>query len=124
MDSNSIGNVISHIKQDVDRVQSEVNELYKTVYKGNGSPSLVSQTLKLEEKISHVETNLNHKLDNITAIVNEKFLNLSNQISSEFQHKKMKVEGSWKIKVAIISSIFALVTSILPTLLNLFASHK
>lgn len=124
MDTNSFSSLISHIEQNVERVQSEVNELYKTVYKGNGSPSLVSQTVKLEEKIAHVEANLNHKLDNITAIVNEKFSNLSNQISYEFEHKKMKVEGSWKIKVAIISSIFALAASVLPTVINFFILHK
>jgi len=134
MDNIQLSGALSHIKNDIDRVQSEVNELYKTVYKGNGSPSLVSQTINLENKISNVEHSLNQKLDsmreemklqlhNITSIVNEKFFNLSNQITSEFEHKKIKMEGSWKIKVAVVSSIFALITSILPTLLSFFKNH-
>jgi len=134
MDNIQLSGALSHIKNDIDRVQSEVNELYKTVYKGNGSPSLVSQTMNLENKISNVEHSLNQKLDsmreemklqlhNITSIVNEKFFNLSNQITSEFEHKKIKMEGSWKIKVAVVSSIFALITSILPTLLSFFKNH-
>jgi len=133
VDTSKIEGIISHIKNDVDRVQSEVNELYKTVYKGNGSPSLVSQSLKLENQIVSVETSLNQKLDgireemklqmlNITNIVNEKFSHLSHQITSEFEHKKIKMEGSWKIKVAVVSSIFALITSLLPTLLSILSN--
>jgi hypothetical protein len=107
----------------------EVNELYKTVYKGNGTPSLISQALSLEGRIKGVENNLNQKLDsmhkemnlqliNITSVVNEKFTNLSHQITSEFEQKKIKMEGSWKIKVAIISSVCALLASFLPAVLN------
>lgn len=134
MDNIQLSGALSHIKNDIDRVQSEVNELYKTVYKGNGSPSLVSQAMNLENKISNVELSLNQKLDsmreetrlqlhNITSIVNEKFTNLSSQITSEFEHKKIKMEGSWKIRVAVVSSIFALLTSILPTILSFFKNH-
>lgn len=134
MDDTQLSGALSHIKNDIDRVQSEVNELYKTVYKGNGSPSLVSQTMNLENKISNVEHSLNQKLDsmreemklqlhNITSIVNEKFYNLSNQITSEFEHKKIKMEGSWKLKVAVVSSIFALLASILPTLVSFLKNH-
>jgi coproporphyrinogen III oxidase-like Fe-S oxidoreductase len=120
---------IDPLRNDIRRIEIEVNELYKTVYKGNGTPSLISQALSLEGRIKGVENNLNQKLDsmhkemnlqllNITSVVNEKFTNLSHQITNEFEHKKIKMEGSWKIKVAIISSVCALLASFLPTVLN------
>ena len=120
---------IDPLRNDIRRIEMEVNELYKTVYKGNGTPSLISQALSLEGRIKGVENNLNQKLDsmhkemnlqliNITSVVNEKFTNLSHQITSEFEQKKIKMEGSWKIKVAIISSVCALLASFLPAVLN------
>ena len=120
---------IDPLRNDIRRIEVEVNELYKTVYKGNGTPSLISQALSLEGRIKGVENNLNQKLDsmhkemnlqliNITSVVNEKFTNLSHQITSEFEQKKIKMEGSWKIKVAIISSVCALLASFLPAVLN------
>ena len=120
---------IDPLRNDIRRIEMEVNELYKTVYKGNGTPSLISQALSLEGRIKSVENNLNQKLDsmhkemnlqlrNITSVVNEKFTNLSHQITNEFEHKKIKMEGSWKIKVAIISSVCALLASFLPAVLS------
>lgn len=120
---------IDPLRNDIRRIEMEVNELYKTVYKGNGTPSLISQALSLEGRIKGVENNLNQKLDsmhkemnlqliNITSVVNEKFTNLSHQITNEFEHKKIKMEGSWKIKVAIISSVCALLASFLPAVLS------
>jgi hypothetical protein len=108
----------------------EVNELYKTVYKGNGAPSLISQAMSLEGKIKSVENNINQKIDsmreetrlqllNITSVVNEKFTNLSHQISNEFEQKKVKMEGSWKLKIAVVSSVFALLTSAFPVIIQL-----
>jgi hypothetical protein len=120
---------IDPLRNDIRRIEIEVNELYKTVYKGNGTPSLISQALSLEGRIKGVENNLNQKLDsmhkemnlqliNITSVVNEKFTNLSHQITNEFEHKKIKMEGSWKIKVAIVSSVCALLASFLPAVLS------
>ena len=128
----NIQGCIDPIRNDIKRIEIEVNELYKTVYKGNGTPSLISQTLSLENRIDSVENNLNQKLDsihkemnlqliNITSVVNEKFTNLSHQITDEFEHKKIKMEGSWKIKVAIISSVCALLASFLPAVLSFFS---
>ena len=128
----NIQSSIEPLKNDLRRIEIEVNELYKTVYKGNGTPSLITQATSLEGKIKGVENNLNQKLDsireemrlnltNITAVVNERFANLSHQITSEFEQKKIKMEGSWKIKVAVVSSIFALLASVLPALINILA---
>jgi hypothetical protein len=128
----NIQSSIEPLRNDLRRIEMEVNELYKTVYKGNGTPSLITQATSLEGKINSVEDNLNQKLDsireemrlnltNITAVVNERFANLSHQITSEFEQKKIKMEGSWKIKVAVVSSVFALLASVLPALINILA---
>lgn len=124
-------NDVHVIKSDIKRIESEVNDLYKTVYKGNGSPSLVSQTNKLENTIKHLEKNIDSKIENleetmktriidITNLISEKFKHLEHQISYEFENKKMTVEGNWKFKVAIVSSVTAILVSAIPYVLNQF----
>jgi len=130
VDSTHLHGFLEPLKNDVRRIEMEVNELYKTVYKGNGAPSLISQAMSLEGKIKSVENNINQKIDsmreetrlqllNITSVVNEKFTNLSHQISNEFEQKKVKMEGSWKLKIAVVSSVFALLTSAFPVIIQL-----
>jgi len=116
---------LNAIRSDVKRIESEVNELYKTVYKGNGSPSLVSQTIKFQNSIDNLKTNLDQKIESleegmglriadITNLINEKFKHLELQIHHEFEAKKINVEGSWKMKVAVVSSITAIIASLVP----------
>jgi len=122
---------ITALRSDISRIQTEVNELYKTVYKGNGSPSLVSQSIKLDQSIRNLEKNLDSKIEtledtmktrivDITNLISEKFRHLEVQISHEFENKKMTVEGNWKFKVAVLSSITAIVASGIPFILNQF----
>lgn len=116
---------IDALRSDVKRIETEVNELYKTVYKGNGTPSLVSQTIKFQNSIENLKSNLDTKIENleegmglriadITNLINEKFKHLELQIHHEFEAKKIGIEGSWKMKVAIVSSVTAVIASIIP----------
>jgi len=111
-----------HTKE-LTQVKKELESLYKTVYQGNGSPSLVSQVSKLESKINSLENMLEHKLEalesemglkfkNITDVVTEKFSNLSDQINSEFTKEKNVLDKKWSHKTAIFTGILASFTSI------------
>jgi len=94
------------------QVKKELESLYKTVYQGNGSPSLVSQVTKLESKINSLETMLEHKLEtlesemglkfkNITEVVTEKFANISSQIATEFTKKSASSQSQWSFRTEL-----------------------
>lgn len=120
----------AHTKE-LTQVKKELESLYKTVYQGNGSPSLVSQVSKLESKINSLETMLEHKLEalesemglkfkNITEVVTEKFANISSQIATEFTKKSVSSQSQWSFRTAITTSIIASATSLLVLLLSEF----
>jgi coproporphyrinogen III oxidase-like Fe-S oxidoreductase len=120
---------IEPLSKDVKRIQDEVDDLYKTIYKGNGSPSLVSQSLKMDNSLKSLQENLDTKIDGlenemrlriveITNLLNEKFKNLEQQITYEFDHRKINKVGSWKFKVAVVSAVTAFITYTLPSFLS------
>ena len=125
--------LLDPIKLDIRRLEQEVNDLYKTVYKGNGNPSLVSQTLTLDGSIKHLENTMEQRVENLeeefklrindnTSLISEKFKHLELQISNEFEHRKIKTQGAWKMRVALISAVTALCTSFVPLLLQTITS--
>ena len=104
-------------------LRKNVDALYKAVYQGNGSPSIVTQIAKLngqveslEEKVDvkfkALETEMGLKFKNITDVVTEKFSNLSDQINSEFTKEKTVLDKKWSHKTAILTGILASFTSI------------
>ena len=116
---------------DVAKLQKDVESIYKTVYTGNGTPSITTQVAKLEGQINTLSSNLDTKLDsienemrlkfiNVGEIVSEKCAHLSSQIKDEFDNKKMHKGHNHNFKTAIITSIFASVTSIVVIVLAEF----
>lgn len=104
-------------------IKKDLAALYKTVYQGNGTPSLINQITKLNEQVKSLEhkmdskfqsfeTEMGLKFKNITDIVTEKFSNLSDQIEREFTSEKQYVEKKWNHKTAITTAILASSTSI------------
>ena len=109
---------------DVIKLQKDVEAIYKTVYTGNGTPSITTQVAKLEGQINTLSSNLDTKLDsiesemrlkfiNVGEIVNEKFTNISSQIKDEFDSRKQNSSLNHNFKTAIITSVWASVTSII-----------
>jgi len=104
-------------------LRKNVESLYKAVYQGNGSPSIVTQITKLNEHVESLEekvdarfkaldTEMGLKFKNITDVVTEKFSNLSDQINSEFTKEKNVLDKKWSHKTAIFTGILASFTSI------------
>jgi hypothetical protein len=104
-------------------LRKNVDALYKAVYQGNGSPSIVTQIAKLngqveslEEKVDvkfkALENEMGLKFKNVTDVVTEKFSNLSDQINSEFSKEKTVLDKKWSHKTAILTGILASFTSI------------
>jgi coproporphyrinogen III oxidase-like Fe-S oxidoreductase len=108
--------VIASLKKDIERVEDDVEKLYETIFTGNGTPSVLSQTQSfddrlhalqegMDQKIESLETEMRLRVADITNLLNEKFKHLEIQITNEFRSKN----NNWKMKVAIISSLTALI---------------
>jgi len=116
--------------QEIEKIKQDVQSLYKTVYQGNGVPSLTNQVTQLNERldsledrivaqIESIDTEMSLKFDHITAIVNERFNNISYQISHEFERTKIKEAGSHQLKANLASAGVATCTAVIV----LFISH-
>jgi hypothetical protein len=115
---------------EVAKIKSDVEHLYKTVYQGNGKPSILNQITSIEHRLDSLEekldssfkamdTEMSLKFDNITDIVNERFSHISYQITNEFERTKTSEAGKNQLKVGIITTAIATIT----TFVSLFVSH-
>jgi hypothetical protein len=104
-------------------LKKNIESLYKAVYQGNGSPSIVTQIAKLNEQVESLEekvevrlkgleTEMGLKFKNITDVVTEKFNNLSDQINTEFSKEKVVLDKKWSHRTAVYTGILASFTSI------------
>ena len=109
--------------QEIRKIKQDVESLYKTVYQGNGSPSLTNQVTQLNERldaleeriitnIESIDTEMSLKFDHITTIVNERFNNISYQISHEFERTKIKEAGGYQLKANLASAGIATLTAV------------
>jgi len=114
---------------EINKLKSDVEHLYKTVYQGNGKPSILNQITSIEHRLDSLEEKLDSsfksmesemslKFDNITEIVNERFSHISYQISHEFENKKVTTAGSHQLKAGIITAIIATITTFAALIIN------
>jgi hypothetical protein len=105
-------------------IKEGLNTLYKTVYQGNGTPSLVTQVSRLEHRLSTLEDKMDVGFDtidkemslkfkNITEVVNEKFNNISYQIENEFAKTKEDASNKWSFKTSTLTAGIAGLSSII-----------
>lgn len=113
----------SNSSANISSIKKDLATLYKTVYQGNGTPSIINQVTKLNEQVKSLDQKMDSKFDsfetemslkfkNITDVVTEKFSNLSDQIEREFNTEKVFVEKKWNHKTAITTTILASFTSV------------
>lgn len=123
------------LNSELDKIRKEVDDLYETVYKGNGHPSLVTRVNSVEgklrglreqmdEKISHLSREHALKFDSIHQKLESKFGRLEGWIETKFsimenmmreitEHSKIDRRGGWQLKVAIITATTALIGTLL-----------
>lgn len=121
------------IESDLNKIRKEVDDLYETVYKGNGHPSLVTRVNSVEgklrglreqmdEKISHLSKENNLRFDSIHQKLESKFGRLEGWIETKFsamesmmrtmtEQDKIDRTGSWQLKAAIVGGISALIAA-------------
>ena len=115
-------------------VKKEVDDLYQTVYKGNGTPSLVTRVNSVEgklrglreqmdEKIAHLSKENSLKFDSLHQKLESKFGRLEGWIEtrlgsleqimrSSTERDKINLQGGWQIKVAMIAAMSAIVAAL------------
>lgn len=123
---------------ELSKIKNEVDDLYHTVYKGNGSPSLVTRVNGIEnklrglretldDKITHIMAENNLRFDSIHQKMESKFGRLEGWIDTKFNslekamglyRENIKIDrtGSWQLKAALITAF----TAIIGTMLALF----
>ena len=119
---------------EIAKLKSDVEHLYKTVYQGNGKPSILNQITSIEHRLDSLEekldssfksmeTEISLKFDSVTKIVNERFNHISYQISTEFESSKAKEAGKYQIKAGLITAIIATVTTFAAMALDYVIRH-
>lgn len=121
---------------EITKLKADVEHLYKTVYQGNGKPSILNQITSIEHRLTSLEEKLDAnfksmdnemslKFDNITEVVNERFSHISYQITREFEVEKVQAVGKHQLKAGLITAVIATVTTFGALLLNhlLAVSH-
>lgn len=115
--------------RDIEEMREDIHTLYKTVFQGNGTPSLVNQVSKLDTRLSALETKLDTnfssmdkeitlKFKNITDVVNERFNLISYQISQEFEKKRSDNHMHWDKKTSVTAAVIAGLCSIISVVVS------
>lgn len=115
--------------QQINELKDSITTLYKTVYQGNGTPSLINQVTKLEHRLDGLEDKIDQsfasidsemtlKFKNITDVVNERFNNISYQIANEFERKRIETTHRWNFKTSMLTGGIAGVGSIVTIIIT------
>jgi hypothetical protein len=116
-------------------VKKEVDDLYQTVYKGNGTPSLVTRVNSVEgklrglreqmdEKITHLSKENSLKFDSIHQKLESKFGRLEGWIETRFSGMEVLIRNmseksnlnttvTWKYRTALITAAAAIVSALI-----------
>lgn len=119
------------LNSELDKIRKEVDDLYETVYKGNGHPSLVTRVNSVEgklrglreqmdEKISHLSRENSLKFDSIHQKLESKFGRLEGWIETKFnsmesvikgnlERDKIDQTGKWQVRAALLAGLAAVI---------------
>jgi seryl-tRNA synthetase len=109
--------------EELSKLKNDLENIYKTLYRGNGTPALVTQVVKLEEQIKSLDEKLENKFDHITEVVTEKFNHLADQIHKEFNSKDVILKNKWGFRTTLSTSIISSATAILVVILTHFIKN-
>jgi hypothetical protein len=139
-----ISKELAKITTELRTVKSEMDDLYKTVYKGNGHPSLVTQAHEMEGRIRGLKASVEDKFtflqeenklkfDSLHVKIENKFGKHEGYVDSKFSHlenllnlqlsdaraeKQSTRSGVWAIRASLIAASIATITSIVMVVLN------
>ena len=123
-------NIEERLEGELSKIRREVDDLYETVYKGNGVPSLVTRANNMESKLSGLREIMNDKINHISSENALRFESINDKIDSKFtrlegwietklssvemilhslsEAKKIDRTGGWQLKAALITATVAI----------------
>ena len=126
-----LAKIEKRLMNELNNIKKEVDDLYETVYKGNGHPSLVTRVNSVEgklrglreqmdEKISHLSRENALKFDSIHQKLESKFGRLEGWIETKFssmesmlrtvtESNRANTAGSWQFKAAVVTAAAAVI---------------
>ena len=127
-------------ESELKKIKNEVDDLYETVYKGNGKPSLVTRVNSvegklhglreaMEDKLEHVSTEhtlrfeqLHQKIENkfgrLEGWIETKLSGIENIMETLVETRKVDRAGSWQMKASLIAALAAVTGAIITVILN------
>ncbi|NBW58121.1 hypothetical protein EBR43_10160, partial [bacterium] len=64
----------------ISTIKKDLAALYKTVYQGNGTPSIINQITKLNEQVKSLEQKMDTKLESFETEMSLKFKNITDVV--------------------------------------------
>lgn len=135
LDSTKLTRLEKHIDDELSNIKKEVDDLYTTVYKGNGTPSLLTRVTSVEgklrglretmdEKISHLSRENALKFDALHQKLESKFGRLEGWIETKLsgiehmlrgitERKNTENAGKWQLKAAFIMAGAAIIGAVI-----------
>jgi hypothetical protein len=130
-----INDIEKKLFNELNNVKKEVDDLYQTVYKGNGTPSLVTRVNSVEgklrglreqmdEKITHLSKENSLKFDSIHQKLESKFGRLEGWIETRFSGMEVLIRSmsekdtlnmteTWKYRTALITAAAAILSALI-----------
>ena len=130
-DDSAANQLEERLESELKKIKNEVDDLYETVYKGNGKPSLVTRVNTLEgkltglreqmaERIEHLSTENSLKFDSLHQKIENKFDRLEGWMETKFtsmdemmkgmiETRRIDRTGGWQLKAAVITAIAAVI---------------
>lgn len=135
------GQEIKAISEQISKMSHEIDDLYETIYKGNGKPSLVTRTNNVEAKLSGLREAMEDKISHISSENTLRFESINQKIDSKFARlegwietklagvesllrnienvKKIDRTGSWTMRAAVITAAAAIIGLIVSNFLKI-----
>lgn len=133
-------NYTKTIETEIRKLKNELDDLYETVYKGNGKPSLVTRVNSVEGKLSGLRDTMEDKLTHVTTEHTLRFEQLHQKLENKFgrlegwietkmegiesllttvlDERKINKTGAWQLRAAVIGAIAGLIGIIITILLK------
>ena len=99
---------------------SDIEHLKKTVYTGNGEPSLVSRIATLTTTVEYLEKALNEKMESTKCCIEEKIEHLADTIEDRDDRQSHAETRRTHVQTAIIAGVISLVIALASIAFKLF----
>ena len=73
------------------KVQDEISHVYKTIYQGNGKPSIINQISHLENNLKNVHTSLEKQIEQLEEDLKCKVVDLTNYYNEKLDASEKNI---------------------------------